>query len=101
MKNSELIFFSVPLTRLEPIFKRWIKEAVTGTKLDDVNDDGLLDVKQASELLSLTISTIYTKVCKKELQAVKRGKRLYFERSEIERFLNEKHNKLKREASHE
>jgi excisionase family DNA binding protein len=45
--------------------------------------DELLNVEQASKLLNLTVSTIYSKVCKKEIPVNKKGKRIYFCRNEL------------------
>lgn len=46
------------------------------------NDD-LLTIEKASELLNLSVSTIYTKVSKNEIPVNKQGKRLYFCRTEL------------------
>ena len=87
----EQVFFSVPLSRLEPIFKRWIKEAqaeIQSTKIESITQqDELLTIQQASELLNLSVPTIYSKVSKKELPVMKRSKRLYFSRTELIEYL--------------
>ena len=46
-----------------------------------------LTVKQASELLNLSVPTLYSKVSKGELPVMKRGKRLYFSRTELIEYL--------------
>jgi hypothetical protein len=51
-------------------------------------DDELLGVKDVSELLGLAINTIHKKASKKVLPHMKRGKNLYFKRSEILEYLN-------------
>ena len=43
----------------------------------------LLDVKEASSFLNLSVSTIYTKVCRGEIPALKPGRRLYFDKNEL------------------
>ena len=43
----------------------------------------LLTIQQAAEFLSLTVPTMYSKVSKGELPVMKRGKRLYFSRTEL------------------
>lgn len=45
--------------------------------------DDLLTVSKTSELVRLSISTIYSKVSRKEMPAFKIGKRLYFSKDEI------------------
>ena len=49
----------------------------------------LLTVQEASEFLSLTVPTIYSKVSKGELPVMKRSKRLYFSRIELLDYLKE------------
>lgn len=43
----------------------------------------LLMIGQASEFLNLSVSTLYTKVSRREIPVNKRGKRLYFSRDEL------------------
>jgi len=43
----------------------------------------LLTIKEAAEFLSLAVPTIYSKCSKGELPLMKRGKRLYFSRTEL------------------
>jgi len=42
-----------------------------------------LNIREASELLKLTIPTMYSKVSKGELPVMKKGNRLYFSRIEL------------------
>jgi hypothetical protein len=48
-----------------------------------VNSDSLFSIQQASIFLNLSISTIYGKVCRREIPVSKRGKRLYFNKAEL------------------
>jgi predicted DNA-binding transcriptional regulator AlpA len=58
-------------------------------KNESVSDnDQLLDVKGVAELLGLAIPTIHSKVNRNELPYMKRGKFLYFKKSEILEYLN-------------
>ncbi len=50
--------------------------------------DELLGVKAVAELLGLAINTIHKKAYRKELPHMKRGKNLYFKKSEILEYLN-------------
>ena len=45
--------------------------------------DLLFSIQQASEFLNLSISTIYGKVCRREIPVSKQGKRLYFNKTEL------------------
>ena len=49
----------------------------------------LLTIQQAAEFLSLSVPTLYTKVSKSELPVMKRGKRLYFSRTELMDYIKE------------
>lgn len=87
----EQVFFNVPLSKLEPIFKRWIRE-VNDEKVEILQQkqpDQFLTIQQAAELLCLTVPTLYSKVSKNELPVMKRGKRLYFSRTELLEYLKE------------
>lgn len=93
MDQIEQVFFNVPLSKLEPIFKRWVKEAQAEIQLikDEPTNhsEQLLTIQQASELLNLTVPTMYSKVSKGELPVMKRGKRLYFFRAELMDYIKE------------
>lgn len=45
--------------------------------------DEIMSVGKAAIFLDLAVPTVYSKVCRKELPVNKRGKRLYFYRSEL------------------
>lgn len=47
------------------------------------NKEEFLNVEQASKLLNLSVATIYSKVCKREIPVNKKGKRIYFCRNEL------------------
>lgn len=89
----EQVFFNVPLSKLEPIFKRWMKEAqaesqtIPGECIDQ--PEKLLTIQEAADFLNLSVPTMYSKVSKGELPVMKRGKRLYFSRTELLDYLKE------------
>ncbi len=49
----------------------------------DPQHEELLSISQAARFLNLSVPTIYSKVCRKEIPVNKQGKRLYFYRSEL------------------
>jgi excisionase family DNA binding protein len=49
--------------------------------------DQFLTVEQAADFLTLSVPTIYSKVSRRELPYMKRGKRLYFARKDLEAYL--------------
>lgn len=87
----EQVFFNLPLEELEPIIKRWIKEAQEESRLSELKKskqpDGLLTVQGAAKFLNLAVPTIYTKVSKSELPYMKKGKRLYFSQEELLKYV--------------
>jgi len=60
-----------------------IETMVKNISSEKSSEDNLLTVDQTSKLLKLSVSTIYSKVSRKEIPAFKAGKRLYFSRDEI------------------
>ena len=56
-------------------------------KLPD--EDQLLTIKQAAELISLSVPTIYGLVQRSEIPVSKRGKRLYFSKQELTFWIRE------------
>lgn len=48
-----------------------------------VEEDKLLTIKETSQLLSLTVPTVYGLVQRREIPVCKKGKRLYFSRTEV------------------
>ena len=90
----EQVFFNVPLSKLEPIFKRWIKEAQNELQqsvnpVADVKEspERFLTIREAADFLSLNYRTLYNKVNKGELPVMKRGQRLYFSLTELTEYL--------------
>jgi excisionase family DNA binding protein len=51
------------------------------------NKEEILNIQEASKLLNLTVSTIYSKVCKREIPVKKQGKRIYFYRHELMKWI--------------
>jgi excisionase family DNA binding protein len=49
----------------------------------------VLSVSQAARFLNLSVSTLYGKSSRREVPVSKRGKRLYFRRSELEEWIRE------------
>ncbi len=51
------------------------------------NEDELLTVQEAAQLLKLTRPTVYSKVSRRELPCMKQGKRLHFSKNELLEYL--------------
>ena len=58
-------------------------------KISNVEEDKeeILNIQEASKLLDLSVSTIYSKVCKREIPVNKQGKRIYFYRHELMKWI--------------
>lgn len=68
--------------KLEHLEKLILKISVTGEDKDE-----LLNIEEASKLLNLSVSTIYSKVCKREIPFNKQGKNIYFYRYELMKWI--------------
>lgn len=60
-----------------------------------------LTIQEASEILKLTVPTIYVKVHKRQLPVMKRGKRLYFSRTELMEYIKAGRKKTNAEIKQE
>lgn len=49
----------------------------------EISDEDYISAKAASALLKYTVSTLYSKACKREIPFYKQGNRLYFSRQEL------------------
>jgi excisionase family DNA binding protein len=60
-----------------------LEKLIAKISIVEENKDELLNIKEASNLLNLSVSTIYSKVSKREIPVNKQGKRIYFYRHEL------------------
>lgn len=80
----EITFESMPrylgemFTRLERMEDLLIEQTMPKKTESD-----LLNITEASEMLNLSVATIYSKVSRGELPYSKRGKKLYFSKTEL------------------
>jgi len=64
-----------------------LQQKKTGQK-EETKEAEFLTITQASELLSLAKPTIYTLTSKNEIPFIKKGKKLYFKKSDLIEWLN-------------
>lgn len=69
--------------------RKVLKETPPQTVEPTEQPEKLLTIQEASEFLSLTVPTMYTKVSRGELPVMKRSKRLYFSRTELLDYLKQ------------
>ena len=75
---------------LESLIHTSVRQALSeqaNTAKEPVNE--ILSAEQASQFLNLAKQTIYGLTCKNEIPFFKRGKKLYFKKSELEQWLTE------------
>lgn len=56
-----------------------LEKIIERISLTEENQNELLNIQEASKLLNLSVSTIYSKVCKREIPVNKQGKRIFFQ----------------------
>ncbi|QQL49883.1 helix-turn-helix domain-containing protein [Mucilaginibacter ginkgonis] len=66
---------------LEKVSK--IEDILNQDHAENKEPEGLFSITQAAKFLNLSISTIYGKVCRREIPVSKQGKRLYFNKTEL------------------
>lgn len=81
--------------------RKVLKETPTQTVEPTEQSEQLLTVQEAAEFLSLTVPTMYSKVSKGEIPVMKRGKRLYFSRTELLEYVKEGRKKSNAEIEQE
>ncbi|TKC00165.1 helix-turn-helix domain-containing protein [Pedobacter cryophilus] len=75
----------IRLDRIENLIRELIGER---TDIDiNVDNDIVLDVKQASKYIHLSVSRVYKFTSEKEIPHYKKGKRLYFKKTELRDWL--------------
>lgn len=67
----------------------------------ETKEDEFLTIAQASELLNLAKPTIYTLTCKNEIPFIKKGKKLYFKKTDLIEWLNTGKRQTKKEIEQE
>lgn len=95
--------FEIIIQRLDTI-ERLLYEIKSGKQGDNVPvvyANELMNVQQVAEYLTLSIQTIYGLVHKMEIPNSKRGKRLYFKRSEIDEWISQSRRKTRVEFEQE
>jgi excisionase family DNA binding protein len=79
------VFISMTKDELETLIIDCVNACLRNdkSKKEEAPEDVIMTIQEAAEFLSLTVPTMYSKVSKGELPFMKRGKRLYFSRTEL------------------
>jgi predicted DNA-binding transcriptional regulator AlpA len=72
---------------------------VMSSETNEEHSSELMTAKQTAKFLDLTIPTIYSMTCRKELPFIKKAKRIYFLRSELLNYLQSDKSKTTEELS--
>ena len=84
--------------QLSLLIENSVKQAFKGQSAEmQTTERNLLDIDQASEYLKLAKQTVYGFTSKNEIPYIKRGKKLYFRKTELETWLNEGRRKTNKE----
>lgn len=90
---SKTVLISLSIEDLETIIIDCVNSCLRNNKQESKpptdQPEQLLTIQKAAEFLSLTVPTMYSKVSKGELPVMKRGKRLYFSRTELLDYLKD------------
>ena len=88
---DDLILSTIKLNDLEILIENSIRKVLKASeatsKLDHTSETDFLDVQQASVFLKLAVPTIYSMASRRQLVSYKRGKKLYFKKSELLQFI--------------
>ena len=74
---------------LRDLIRAEVRQAVSGIEPSRPAQNEFLTVEEAGHLLSYSTQGIYGLISKRELPYYKKGKRVYFKRSEIEAWLED------------
>ncbi len=100
MKESILI--SIPVSEFQMLIINSVKAGLQESPIAlQPEEDILLTIKEASELISLSVPTIYSLVHRAEIPVNKKGKRLYFSKFELKEWIKSGRRKTKEEVLNE
>ena len=83
---ENLVFTQLSIPEVKQLFRQELQtffETYNQRNLSTSSTNELLTIKQAGELLSLSVPTLYGLVSKQAIPVSKKGKRLYFSKDEL------------------
>jgi excisionase family DNA binding protein len=87
---NKTILISLPIEDLQTVIIDCVNSCLRDNKQEQSSTnhpEQLFTIQKASEFLCLSVPTIYAKVSRNEIPYMKRGKRLYFSRTELMEYL--------------
>ena len=82
---------------LEQIVQTSIRKVLSENQTAQTGRDEWFNIQQASSFLGLAVQTIYQKVCELEIPFHKKGKKLWFLKSELDQWLKDGRQKTRKE----
>ena len=102
---NKTVLFSLPIEDLQTVIIDCVNSCLRNNKQESKaptdQPEQLLTIQEAAKFLSLTVTTIYSKVNRKELPFMKRGKRLYFSSTELMEYIKKGRRKTNVEIEQE
>ncbi len=89
----------ITANEFESLIEKTIKRILGSQKSFEPDGDQLLTIKQAGELIKLSVPTIYGYVSRNEIPFSKKGKRLYFSKQQLFDWVQEGRKKTKAEIA--
>jgi len=83
---ENLVFTQLSIPEIKQLFRQELENYSATNKQNSPafpEEDQLLTIQQAAELLSLSVPTIYGLTSRSEIPGMKKGKRLYFSKKEL------------------
>jgi predicted DNA-binding transcriptional regulator AlpA len=97
-----MIVVTMTSSELETLISNSVKKAFEeNIPTTHTIEDQLLNIKQASTIISLSVPTIYSLVSKAQIPVSKRGKRLYFSKQELTDWIKAGRRKTVEEINHQ
>ncbi len=89
---EKVILIQLSVKEFQAIIKEEIKSYFEENPIFEIKSqetEDLMTINGAANFLDLSKATIYSKVSRRELPVMKRGKRLYFSKEELTKYLKE------------
>jgi excisionase family DNA binding protein len=103
---ENLIFTQLSIPEVRQMFRQELENYFANSKRSnkinqDQNEVQFLTIKEAADFLNLTVPTLYGYVHRAEIPVCKRGKRLYFPKQDLTKWINDGRKKTVVEVSQE
>ena len=102
---NKTVLISLPIEDLQTVIIDCVNSCLSKNKQIHTDQtkqpEQFLNIQETALFLKLSVATIYSKVSKRELPCMKRGKRLYFSSVELREYIKEGRKKSNAEIEQE